>query len=76
MLPTVPAAQVRAGGQVNVNVYLPDELGARAKAAGLPLSQLLRSAVSARLAILDGERRDREFAQLEAHGWTWRNHDD
>lgn len=30
---------------MNVNLYLPDEIGERAKAAELPLSQLLRSAV-------------------------------
>jgi hypothetical protein len=30
---------------MNVNVYLPDDLGRRAKAADLPFSQLLQSAV-------------------------------
>jgi hypothetical protein len=30
---------------MNVNVYLPDDLGKRAKAADLPFSQLLRDAV-------------------------------
>jgi hypothetical protein len=30
---------------VNINVYLPDDLGKRAKAADVPFSQLLRDAV-------------------------------
>ena len=32
--------------RMNVNLYLPDELGQRAKAADLPLSRLLQAAVS------------------------------
>ncbi len=39
--------------EVNITVYLPDELGAKAKAAELPLSRLLRAAVEDEL-----ERRD------------------
>jgi post-segregation antitoxin (ccd killing protein) len=31
---------------MNVNVYLPNDLGRQAKEAGLPLSQLLRAAVT------------------------------
>jgi hypothetical protein len=34
---------------MNVNLYLPDELGQQAKQAELPLSQLLREAVTAEL---------------------------
>jgi post-segregation antitoxin (ccd killing protein) len=36
-----------------LNVYLPDELAARARAAGLNVSALTRSAVEAELAGLD-----------------------
>lgn len=38
---------------MNVNVYLPDELGRRAKDAELPLSQLLREAVTTELERMD-----------------------
>lgn len=34
---------------MNVNVYLPDELGKRAKAVGLPLSRLLQRSVQEEL---------------------------
>jgi hypothetical protein len=37
------------GTRMNINVYLPDDLGERAKAAELPLSQLLRQAVQEEL---------------------------
>src|SRR5437764_582775 len=45
---------------VNVNVYLPDEIGQRAKAADLPFSQLLRVAV-----IVELERRKAMSTTLE-----------
>jgi post-segregation antitoxin (ccd killing protein) len=38
---------------VNITVYLPDDLGQRAKDAGLPLSRLLRAAVEKELAERD-----------------------
>jgi post-segregation antitoxin (ccd killing protein) len=45
---------------MNVNLYLPDDLGRKAKDGKLPLSQLLREAVAAAL-----ERRDAMKATLE-----------
>jgi hypothetical protein len=45
---------------MNINVYLPDDLGKRAKEAGLPFSELLRGAVVAEL-----ERREAVASTLE-----------
>jgi post-segregation antitoxin (ccd killing protein) len=52
---------------MNINAYLPDELGRRAKEAGLNLSGLLREAVVAEL-----ERRDREALAAAGMGSLWR----
>jgi hypothetical protein len=40
---------------VDITVYLPDELGQRAKDEGLPLSQMLRTAVIDRFAQADAQ---------------------
>jgi hypothetical protein len=41
---------------MNVNVYLPDELGEKAKAGGLNFSRLLRDTIEHRLALVERHR--------------------
>jgi hypothetical protein len=48
---------------MNVNVYLPDDLGKRAKDADLPFSQLLRSAVSSELERREGMSQSLNYTQ-------------
>jgi hypothetical protein len=51
---------------VNVAVYLPDDLGAQAKAAKLPFSRMLRAAVEEEL-----RSRATAAASVAAAFWDW-----
>lgn len=57
---------------MDITVYLPDEIGQRAKDAGLPLSRMLRRAVLDELGRLDalGTGGDMEVVELDIEGST------